>query len=76
MSDPLGDGVGDGVQEARRRHGLSKNQTSSCEDDDGPQEVVEVLLGQNAGAEEENHGDDSYDSHVAKSGLQLMAHAP
>ena len=70
------DGAGDGVQEAGGGDGLAEGEAAGGEDDDGPEEVVEVFLGQDAGAEEEDERDDGHDAHVAKDVLELVRHAP
>lgn len=62
----LRDGLGDRVQQTRRRHRLAQTQTPRGEDDDRPQEVVEVLLGQDARAEKQHHRNDRDHAHVAK----------
>lgn len=74
--DACSDGVGDGVQEARAVDGFAEGEAAGCEDDDGPEEVVEVFFGEDAGAEEEDEGDDGYDAHVAEYVLELLADAP
>ena len=74
--DAFGDGAGDGVQEAGGGDGLAKGETTGCEDDDGPEEIVEVFLGEDAGAEEQGHGDDGDNAHVAKDAFQLVRDAP
>lgn len=74
--DLLGDAVGDGVEQAGAVDGFAERETAGGEDDDGPEEVVEVLLGEDAGAEEEHDGDDGDDAHVAEDGLELVGDAP
>jgi hypothetical protein len=74
--DAVGDGDGDGVQEARRIDGFAEREAAGGEDDDGPEEVVEVFFGEDAGAEEEDDGDDGYDAHVAEEAFELVADAP
>ena len=72
----LGDHLGDGVQQTRRVDGLAERQAAGRQDDDGPGEVVEVLLGEDADAKEEDDGDDGDDAHVAELGLKLVRGAP
>lgn len=74
--DAVGDGSGDGVKETRGGDGLAEGEAPRGEDDDGPEEVVEVLLGEDAGAEKEGHGDDGHDAHVAEDALELVRDAP
>lgn len=76
IGDRFGDILGNGVQEARRRHRLAQRQTTGGEDDDGPEEVVKVFLGKNSGAEEESHGDDGNDAHVTKNPFELVRCTP
>jgi len=64
--DLLGDGARDGVQQAGRGDGFAEGEAAGCEDYDGPEEVIEVFFREDAGAEEGDHGDDSYDAHVAE----------
>jgi len=64
------------VQQARRADGLAERQAARRQDDDGPQEVVEVLFGEDAGAEEEHQWDDGDDAHVAEDVRQLVRYAP
>lgn len=74
--DADGDLARDGVQEARAVDGLAEREAAGGQDDDGPQEVVEVLLGEDAGAEEQDDRDDGDHAHVAEDVLELVAHAP
>ena len=74
--DAVGDGAGDGVQEAGGGDGLAEREAARGQDDDGPEEIVEVFLGEDAGAEEEGHRDDGYDAHVAEDPFQLVRDAP
>ena len=64
------------MQETGRVDCLSKGKTACSEDDNSPQEVVEVLFSQNAGTEKEDDRDDSDHAHVAKDTLELMADTP
>ena len=64
------------MQETRRVDCLSKSQTACSEDDDGPQEVVEVFFGQNAGTEEEDDRDNSHHAHIAEDAFELVADTP
>ena len=72
----LSNSLGHGVQETRRVDRLAERETARGQNDDGPREVVEVLLGQNAHTEEENDGDDGNDAHVSKDVFKLMRGAP
>ena len=74
--DALCDGSSDGVEEAGRVDCFAERETARGQDDDCPEEVVEVFFCQDAGAEEEDDGDDGDDAHVAEHGLELVAHAP
>lgn len=74
--DSVGDGSRDGVQQARGGDGFAQGQAASGQDDDGPEEIVEVFLGQDAGAEEGDDGQDGDDAHVAEDVFELVAHAP
>ena len=64
------------MQETGRVDCLSKSQTACSEDDDGPQEVVEVFFGQNAGTEEEDDRDNSHHTHIAEDAFELVADTP
>lgn len=74
--DAVGDGCSNGVEEARRVDGFSESKTASGQDDDGPEEVIEVFFGKNASAKEENDRDDGDNTHVTENALQLMANTP
>lgn len=74
--DAAGDGFGDSVEQTRGVDGLAESQTTSSEDDDGPQEVVEVLFCKDTSAEKEYKRNDGHDSHVPEDVLQLMAYTP
>ena len=74
--DLFSDGAGDGVEEARGGNGFAEGKTAGGEDDDCPEEVVKVFLGEDAGAEEEDDGDYCYDSHVSEYAFKLMGNAP
>lgn len=55
---------------------FAEGETTGGENDDCPEEIVEVFFGKNAGAEEQDERNDCNDSHVAKKPLQLMTDAP
>ena len=74
--DFVRDGTGDGVEETGGGDGFAEREAASGEDDDGPEEVVEVFFCQDAGAEEEDERDDGHDAHVSEDVLELMGHAP
>lgn len=74
--DALRDARGDGVQQAGGVDGFAEGEAAGSEDDDSPEEVVEVFLGEDAGAEEDDEGDDGYNAHVAEDWLELMCDAP
>ena len=76
MFDPCGDARGNGVQQARRRHSLTKTQTTGGENDNGPQEVVEILFVKDSGTEEQQKRKDSDHAHIAKDVLKLMTGTP
>lgn len=71
-----GDRLGDSMEETRRVDRLAKGQATGSEDDDGPQEVVEVLLSEDTSSEEQHKRDDGHDTHVAKDVLELVADTP
>jgi hypothetical protein len=48
----LRDDLSEGMKQTRRAYSFAQRQTTGCKDDDGPWEVVEVLLGQQADTEE------------------------
>lgn len=64
------------MEEAGGGDGLAEGEAAGGEDDDGPQEVVEVFLGEDSRAEEQGHGDDGHDAHVAEDAFELVRHAP
>ena len=64
------------MQKTGARDGFSERESPGSEDDDGPEEIVKVFLGEDAGAEEGNYGNDGYDAHVAEDVFQLMRYAP
>lgn len=70
------DGHCNGVQQPGRVDSFAKSQTTSSEDDDGPEKVVEVFLGQDSRTKEQGNWNDGNDTHVTKDGLQLVAHTP
>lgn len=74
--DLAGDVLGHGVQEAAGLDGFAEGEAAGGQDDDGPGEVVEVLLGQDADAEEDDDGQDGDDAHVAERAFQLVRRAP
>ncbi len=66
----------DSVQEPGARNGFAKRKPAGGEDDDGPEEVVKVLLCEDARAEKEDDGDDGDDAHVAEDAFELVRDAP
>ena len=68
--------MGDGLEEAGGVDGFTEGEPAGGEDDDGPEEVVEVVLGEDAGAEEEDDGDDGDNAHVAEDVFELVRDAP
>lgn len=74
--DARRDRLGDRVQQPGRGHSFAKTQTPSREDDDRPQEVVEVFLVQDPRAKEQHHRDDGDHPHIPKDVLELMADTP
>lgn len=72
----LADILGDDVEEAGGGDGFSERETTACEHDDGPKEVVEVFLGEDARAKECREGDNSNDAHIAQREGKLMGDAP
>ena len=66
----------DCAQETGGCDGLAETEASGRQDDDSPEEVVEVLFGEDASAKEQDHGNDGDDAHVSKSVLELVANAP
>lgn len=61
-----GDALRQGMQQARGADCGAEREAAGSEDDDGPEEVVEVLFCEDAGAEEKYDGDDGDDAHVAE----------
>lgn len=76
VSHLLCDGCRNGVQKAGRGDRFPEAETTSCENNNGPEEIVEVLLREDAGSEEEDDRDDRNDSHITECVLELMAHTP
>lgn len=76
ISNALGDGNSNGREETGAVDRLAQCQATSSENDDSPEEVIEVLLGQDPGSEEQSDGDDGYYTHVAKDMLELVTDAP
>ena len=72
----LGDAQGNSVQQARGRDGFPEREPAGSEDDDGPEEIVEVFLRQDAGPKKENHRDDGDDAHVAEDAFELVRDTP
>lgn len=76
MFNSLRNGLGDGMEEARGCDGLAETEATGCENDDGPQEIVEVLLGEDARSKEKDQRDNRYHAHVTKCMLELVTDAP
>lgn len=74
--DAGGDGGGDGGEEAGGGDGFAEGEAAGGQDDDGPEEVVEVFFGEDSRAEEGEEGEDGDDAHVAEVGLELVGEAP
>lgn len=74
--DAAGDRLGNGMEKTGRVDGLAERQASSGENDDGPEEVVEVLLRKDARSKEQHKRDDSHNTHVTEDVLELVADAP
>lgn len=74
--DPGSNRASNRVEEPGRGHGFAQTQTACGKNDDRPEEIVEILLGQNARAKEEHHRDDRNHPHVSKDVLELMADTP
>ena len=72
----LRNGSGNGMQQARGTDGFAQGKAACGEDDDGPEEVVKVFLSKDTSPEEEDDGDDGYDTHVSKDAFELVRHAP
>lgn len=76
MGHSLRDGFRNSVQEPRRRYSFPETQSASCENDDCPEEIVEVFLCQDACTEEEYQRNNGDDAHIAENTFQLVAGAP
>lgn len=76
MLDSFADSVGQGMQKPGGCHSFPKTKSAGGQNDDGPQEIVEVFFIKDASSEEQNHGDDSDHTHVAEDMLELMAATP
>ena len=76
MRDFFRDCARNGMQQSRRCDGFAKHQSARSEDDNGPEKIVEVFFRQNTAAEEENHGNNGYNAHVAKDLVELVAETP
>ncbi|KAI6773470.1 hypothetical protein HG531_000319 [Fusarium graminearum] len=63
------DDLGKSVQKTRRSNSFTQGQSTGSEDDNGPWEVVEVLLSQQTNTKEENNRDNGNDAHISKLGL-------
>ena len=74
--DLLRDGARDSMQESGTRDGFAEGEAAGGEDDDGPEEVVEVFFGENTSAEEKDDGYDGHDAHVPKDVFELVGDAP
>lgn len=72
----LRDRSGDGVQKPRTRDSFAEGKAAGGEDDDGPEEVIEVFFSEDAGSEEEDDGDDGHDAHISKDLFELVGYAP
>lgn len=70
------DALRNGVQEPRTIHSFAERETAGREDDDGPEEIIEIFFRQYSRAEEEDDGDDGYDAHIAKDSFELVAETP
>ncbi len=55
---------------------FTEGKATGREDDDRPEEVIEVFFREDTGTEEENERDDSNDAHITEEPVQLMAYAP
>ena len=54
------------MEEAGGGDRFTEGEAASGEDDDSPEEIVEVFFREDASAEESDHWDDSDDAHVAE----------
>ena len=70
------DGHRNGMEKTGGRDCFSEREPSSGQDDDCPQEIVEVLFRQDASSEEKRQRDDGNNAHVAKDAFYLMTDAP
>ena len=64
------------MEETGRGDSFTKGEAACGEDDDSPEEIVEVFFGQDASAKESDHRDDSDDAHVAEDVFELVGDAP
>lgn len=69
-------GLGDSVQQSRGIDRLAQRKTAGCQDDNGPEKVVEIFFGENTCAEEEHKRNDGYDAHITKDVFKLMTDTP
>ncbi|KAI3476320.1 hypothetical protein L1887_62084 [Cichorium endivia] len=76
LLDDLLDEVIERLEQSRRCDCLAERNTAHGQKDDGPEERVEVLLGEDASAKEEHHGDDGNDAHVADDPLEVLLQTP
>ena len=74
--DAGGDALGDRVQQAGAGDGVAEGEAAGGEDDDCPEEVVEVLLCQDARPEKQDERDDGQHAHVPKHRLQPVRKTP
>ena len=63
---PFRDSIGDRLKEPGGGDSFAKRKTACCEDDDGPEEVVEIFFGENPSTEEQDQGYNGNDAHIAK----------
>ena len=64
------------MQQAGTIDCLPESETACGENDDGPEEVIEIFFCQNPRPEEEHDRNDSNDSHIPKHAFELVAQAP
>ena len=72
----LRNALGNGMQQAGAIHSLSKRQATSSQDNDGPQEIIEIFFSQDTRTEEQENRDDSNDTHISKDSFELVARTP
>ena len=64
------------MEESTRGDGFAKGKSTCSEDDDGPEEIVEIFFGEDTSSKKEHERDDGNDTHVSEYGFELMRCTP